>query len=288
MVAALAVVAARNEAPMLRVLLPQLVREGFEVVVIDHASRDETHEVAESLVGDGVLEVRTLPWTGCFDLRELLRAKAAIYESRPHEWLAHFDADEWPRAGREVTLCELLEEVGRRGFRAVNFDEFAFVPEAGTDALGSDFRRVIRHYYFFEPVPLRLQRIWHRSLGVSNEGAAGHRLPIAPEAIWPESQPLRHYLGLSQSAMHAKRANREYPRHALERGWHAKRLKVSSAPLDAGAVLRRCSPWDERALDRSEPCRRHFWSGVRPPPANADSGAGAEPCEGGRQEPRGR
>ncbi|MEZ5117548.1 MAG: hypothetical protein R2737_14905 [Candidatus Nanopelagicales bacterium] len=257
--AALAVVAARNEAPFLTVLLPLLIKDGFDIVVLNHSSRDATREVAESLLGNGVLEVIALPWQGSFDLKQILSVKATVYERYPHEWLAHFDADEWPRATQDVPLVSLLAEVRAGGFQSVNFDEFVFVPRPGTDALGMDFRRVITDYYFFEPRPARLQRIWHRDAGRSNMAAAGHIAPVDPSRVWPQSQSLRHYVGLSQSAAYLKRANREYPDEALARGWHSNRLRVSSAPVGHFPGMRRCSPWDARELDRSEPVRRHYW-----------------------------
>ena len=256
---ALAVITARNEAQFLQVLIPELIAEGFELVIIDHASRDETRSIAEEYLGAGVLEVVSQQWTGHFSLSRQLSKKADVMQRYAHSWLAHCDADEWPRSTSHATLGALLADLEGGPYRVVNFDEFVFVPHLGFDALGTDFRHTLTGYYFFEPAPARLQRIWHRSLGFDIATASGHQVTADTSLIWPDAQQLRHYVGLSQSAAITKRANRDYPDEEIALGWHHNRLTMTSTPFERSDHLRRAEPWDCRHLDRSQPWRTHFW-----------------------------
>ena len=94
----LAVVCARNEVQQIDRCLGWLISQGFEVVLVDHASSDGTRERAEAFLGQGLLRIEQLDWEGHFSLSAQLRCKQQILASARHDWVAHFDADEAPQA----------------------------------------------------------------------------------------------------------------------------------------------------------------------------------------------
>ena len=58
----LAVVCARNEVQQIERYLDWLITQGFEVVLVDHASTDGTRERAEAFLGKGLLGSSS--WSG--------------------------------------------------------------------------------------------------------------------------------------------------------------------------------------------------------------------------------
>ena len=60
----LAVVCARNEVQQIERCLRWLISQGFEVVLVDHASSDGTRERAEAFLGQGLLRIEQLAWEG--------------------------------------------------------------------------------------------------------------------------------------------------------------------------------------------------------------------------------
>lgn len=252
--------AARNEAGYIEVTLRTLIEEGLEVVLIDNGSVDGTRELAEPFLGGGLLEIRDAPWRGSVDLAELLTLKQDVYQAWNHEWQMHVDADEWPRATDEATLAESLGAIPPR-FIVVDFRELVFIPPVNVDMWGQDYRRAATRYYAFQRPGLRLMRAWRRDRVGSNVESGGHAFRgVATEAIYSERHILRHYIGLSWSHAIAKRADRSYPAHALERGWHKRRQDLRAArPVVESPHLREADPWDTRDLDVSRPTEFHFW-----------------------------
>ncbi len=256
----LAVITARNEAAYLEYLLPAIIADGVEVAVIDHESRDGTADIARSHLGSGVVSVDRLSFDGTFAVEEQLTAQQRIIQESRHDWVMHLDADEWMQTRTGAPLAAWLADVPER-FLTVNFDEFVFLPEPGTDALGSDFRQTVTRYYFFEPRPMRLQRVWRNHRGIENVKSGGHGVNVPMHAIYPETQNLRHYVALSFSHAWAKRANRHYPAEEISRQWHGNRLSMRSLRpvLAILNTLPRVKPWNSPDLDRSQPRTTHYW-----------------------------
>jgi glycosyltransferase involved in cell wall biosynthesis len=257
----LAVMTARNEAGYIGVTLRTLIEQGLEVVLIDHESIDGTRELAESYLGRGLLRIETLKWRGTYDLTALLVHQQEVFATASHDWLVRIDADEWLHPNVAVPLAEYLERHVDPRYGIVNFREYVFLPPTGVDMFGEDYRKLATTYYAFVPGPMRLMRAWRNGVTNSFVGGAGHRLDGIDEAIvLPEDQALRHYVGLSWSHAIAKRADRTYAPHDLEKGWHFNRLDMRAArPISNSAYLKRAEPWDTPLLDASMPSRVHFW-----------------------------
>jgi glycosyltransferase involved in cell wall biosynthesis len=252
---------ARNEAGYIDVALQSLISEGIEVVLLDNGSVDGTRERAERFLGNGLLRIADVPWRGYVDFVELLRAIEEVLQSSFHDWHIRVDADEWLRATKNVTLVDFLEREVARQHWVVNFREFVFVPPVGVDMWGEDYRVLATQYYVFEPTRRRLMRAWRRGSVTGIIESAGHQFQNLPaEAVYPEDQTLRHYIGLSWSHAIGKRADRTYAAGDLARGWHANRLDLRFArPIESSPYLKSAEPWDARVLDDSTPTRFHFW-----------------------------
>jgi Glycosyl transferase family 2 len=257
----LAVMTARNEAGYIRVSLQSLIEQGIEVVLIDHESTDGTRELAETFLGAGLLRIETLPWNGVYDLTAVLTNQQQVFATARHDWCVRVDADEWLLPNSGGPLADFLEHGVDDRFSVVNFREFVFVPPTGIDMWGEDYRRIATTYYLFEPMPNRLMRAWRRGSADTFVGEAGHRLDgVDMSVVLPESQTMRHYIGLSWSHAIAKRADRTYPAHDLAKGWHGNRLDMRDArPVATAECLRTALPWDVAALDDSTPSPVHFW-----------------------------
>jgi hypothetical protein len=258
---ALAVMAARNEAGYIEVALRSMIDEGLEVVLLDHGSVDGTRELAERFRGNGLLEIRDVPWRGTFDLAEMLRAKEEVYSESPHDWHVHVDADEWLRATHDVPRAEFLNSNVDPQYVIVNFQQFVFLPPTGADMWGMDYRVISTRYYCFAQTPKQHMRPWRRGSVGSIVDGAGHTFPNVPvAAVFPEDQALRHYIGLSWSHAIAKRADRTYPGPNWPGGWHRNRLDLRAArPVEDSQYVKMAELWDTRALDTSTPTRFHFW-----------------------------
>jgi glycosyltransferase involved in cell wall biosynthesis len=257
----LAVMATRNEAGYIDQSLRWFIDDGIEVILIDNGSIDGTREIAERYLGEGLLRIEDEPWTGVYALERILRRKDEIVASVQHDWILHVDADEWLRCRVDATLPEFLERIVSPRSLVVDFIEYVFLPPVGIDMHGEDVRSMATTYYCFMPSTHRLMRAWRRGTMGSLADGAGHRFAGAREdVIHPESQVLRHYIGLSWSHAILKRAGRVYPEHELDRGWHGNRLSMRAARVvREHPALRIASPWCTRDLDPTMPTRHHFW-----------------------------
>lgn len=256
------IIGARNEAHYFPYLIPYLTSQDIDVVIIDHASTDDTLPIARSFLGRGVLDIVHLPFNGFFALREQLRKKQEIAKALDHDWIIHHDADEIfedVRPGK--CLREALEEADQEGYNVINFDEFTFVPMSGQSYKGRDYRQEMRHYYFFEPSPLRLMRAWKRSLRASNIDDGGHHLIGEAMRICPLHHGMRHYLGLSESHLRRKYLNRSYAPDEIENGWHDNRVIISESNLVVPNENELFMLPSARSKDfnKSSPRKTHFW-----------------------------
>jgi hypothetical protein len=262
MVDALAVMTIRDEAVQLPHAVERLIADGLDVVVLDDGSEDDGVERLNVLRGNGLLEVRRRARREHMELSNLLEWEASVMGDYAHEWVLHVDADEWLQAqDAELRLIDLLREADRAGATAVNFEEFVFTP---IDRLseGTDPRRHMLEYYFFEPSKLRLMRAWRRDAALDNQGLAGHRLEGERLFVYPTFGVLRHYPIVTPALGLTKYRSRRYAATEVAKGWHRNRLTLvgmERIPRPAGDRLRRLDRWDSRLFDRSAPSRFHFW-----------------------------
>lgn len=228
---AVAIVCARNEEIHIESALTDLIREGLNVVLIDHDSTDRTVERARAFLRRGLLGIERLAWKGTFALAEQLEAKWRVAEQVDHDWIVHADSDEWlsaPDTGQ--TLREGLAAADAAGYNCVNFNEFTFVPNPGEDVCVPDYRRRMRNYYFFENQYPRLLRAFKHRAGLDNRPGAGHLL-AGDARRYPREFILRHYIALSEEHARRKYLERPFEPAELAQGWHLNRTLATAENL---------------------------------------------------------
>lgn len=262
LVSCVALIACRNEALYLPHLLPGLLEQGIDVVLLDNDSTDNSCAIARSLASRDRVSIERVPWTGCVDHAAVLRAKQEVIKTLPHAWAINIDADEWlqsPVPGER--LREGITRVDRLGYNAINFDEFVFLPDAKTVDEHYDFRNDNLDYYFFEPFPQRLMRAWRIDAGFSNLNSGGHKLEGSGLRLAPDHFILRHYIALSQRHIIKKYVGKIFARSGLDRGWHRNRVGLNREQLRLPGPenLRRLKRAEDKQFDRSRPYKKHYW-----------------------------
>jgi lipopolysaccharide transport system ATP-binding protein len=252
----------RNEALYLARCLQHLYEQGIETCVIDNESEDDSRKIAEQFLGRGVFRIETQPFGGCFDLVAQLRLKEELSKQIAADWFMHCDADEIREAPAPFkTLYDGIVDADKKGFTAINFDEFVFLPTSDEESFeGTDYTQSMRYYYFFEPGPLRRLNAW-KNLGKSVDlvSSGGHCAAFDGRKIYPIPFILRHYIVLSRSHAIAKYGReRIYSREEVEqRGWHGTRANFNPLQLrfPAGDHLKLLK--DNGVWDTSSPLRQH-------------------------------
>jgi hypothetical protein len=257
-----AIVCVRNEARHVEYCIGDLVRDGLDVVLIDHGSEDDTVSRATAFLNRGLLFIDALPWTEEFSLRAQLQRKREIAATLDHDWIVHIDADEWlvpPFPG--LTMREALTRAAAESATCVNFDEFVFVPTSDSPGAAGDYRRAMCTYYFHEPEPRRLMRAWRRTAGLENVESGGHRLLGGSVRLYPRNFVLRHYIGLSHALVCQKYVGRPFDRDEIARGWHTNRIGLTpdQLRLKDSPYLRTLPHATSRVFDTSRPAPTHFW-----------------------------
>jgi hypothetical protein len=256
-----ALLAVRNERLFLRRCIEHLVGQGVEVYVIDNGSTDESRSIAESVLGRGVVGVESHPFSGWYELDRLLERKEQLARELDADWFMHQDADEIRLAPAPFgTLREAVAHVEGKGYNAVNFDEFVFVPTRSDETFeGKDYESLMSSYYFFAPHPLRQVKLWRKTLGISLSPSGGHRANFEGRAVYPVNFVLKHYIGLSREHIAWKYSRRRFSPRLVAKGWHGRRPELDPAtvrlpPREALKTYRHDNVWD-----RTDPWRRHFF-----------------------------
>jgi glycosyltransferase involved in cell wall biosynthesis len=225
-----AILAVRNEQHYLQRCLNHLAEQEVSVCVIDNGSTDGSLDIARSFDPNVVTSIVQHPYPGYFDWEGILKLKQQRAAESPAHWFIHVDADEIlesPITGK--TLAEAIHLVNRKGFNAINFNEFVFVPSNDRENWdGRDYVAGMDHYYFFEPHPQRLIRAWKKqSVPVDIAGSGGHDIRFPGRSIYPQAFILRHYIALSRDYLIDKYCERKYSPHELDRGWHHNRIGIT-------------------------------------------------------------
>lgn len=264
----LAIIAARNERLHIRRCIENLVNDGIEVALIDHESSDGTREIAERYAGTGIHKIINLKWDGFFSLEKQLIAKQDIINNCKHEWVAHFDADEWPSCPSQFSsLNQMVEAADRDNYSIINFNEYAFVPLPGEKYDFTGYENLMKNYYFFEPSYPRLQRIWRRSCNLSNIDHGGHKLRGDMGLQFPVDGHLRHYIALGEDHAIQKYTERKFAENEVERGWHRNRIIITPSMLSNyfsnkllhSNRIKTLENYNSKNFDKSAPQKKHFW-----------------------------
>jgi glycosyltransferase involved in cell wall biosynthesis len=264
----LAVVTARNEARHIKRCIECLIANGIEVAFVDHGSIDGTREIAETFLGNGLTQINDLAWEGHFSLEKQLITKAHIYEQSAHQWVAHFDADEWPMpADPFMRLVDMTEKAESSGYNVINFNEFVFIPEPGQDYSQVNYESRMLNYYFFQPAYPRLQRMWRRESMLSSLDRGGHILSGSAVNMFPLDGALRHYIVLSEEQAIAKYVGRTFADADLKRGWHGNRIAITESKIRSffqsynryRIHIKSLKHSTTCQFDISSPQKLHFW-----------------------------
>ena len=237
------------------------------MAILDNESSDASFELYAALRNKPVIRVHSIPYRGSVCLTERLEAKRDLCAELDHDWVIHHDADEileHCKPGR--TLRDAVEEADAAGHNVLNFDEFVFVPELGSDySDGTYYSRLLR-YYFFEPGKCRLNRAWKRTAQVSNLSSGGHCMQGSDLSISPVNHILRHYIVLSQRHALEKYLHIKFDPAGLAKGWHGNRLNFTESKLrlpEHSEWLFRLPQYDSKEFCRDRPCAKHFWQWER-------------------------
>lgn len=256
-----AIIALRNEARYLRVVLKHLVDSDIRIAIIDNESTDNSRSIIDEFKKH-IDFYQVISYKGFFDWSELLNAKQEVIKRIDADWVIHQDADEMLQSPiADESLKQGIERVASAGCTAINFDEFVFVPTKEKSVYSSNnFLQEMLHYYFFELRPFRLMRAWKNSPGVC-QCNGGHRLESNTPLVFPsESFILRHYIVLDQHHATLKYAKRKFSEIDLSKGWHRNRLNFPaqvSFPL-AGS-LQKLSTYSSKDFVKNNPWKKHFW-----------------------------
>ncbi|SDD75646.1 Glycosyltransferase involved in cell wall bisynthesis [Paracoccus isoporae] len=262
--AMMAYVCGRNISSYLPVMTDYLRAQDVPLTYIDNGSDDGSSEIAAELVGRGITELHHLPYAGAFSLQAQLQAKQRLMEVHAPEWVLHMDADEILQSRQPGQgLHDLAAHAKKSGYNAVNFDEFVFLPRPGEDFSGRDYLAEMTRYYFLNPMPYRLIRMWRHGVGLSNLDSAGHRL-TGPLKLSPVSHNLRHYIALSERAAQRKYVGRSFSADELARNWHRNRVGLAAEDLampdDSAPQLNHLPDPASADLRRDNPVHQHWWT----------------------------
>ena len=262
-----ALLTVRNEELYLARCLEHLIANGVDVCVIDNDSTDGTRRIAEQFVGRGVIRLDTLPFPGVFALLPILQNEQRLANEIDADWFVHHDADEIreaPSAG--VTLAQAVEEADARGYNAINFDEFVFMPRSADERFeGRDYVLEMQWYYYFRPKPQRRLNAWKRTgVAVDLCASGGHVVHFPDRLVCPTDFVMRHYIALSWEYLDKKYQARRYPPDELiGRRWNNDRARFDPSMVRGADWSRMKRVGRPGEWDRSDPW---FVHPMFPPP----------------------
>lgn len=253
------VVCARNELPYLKTLVPYLLNQNIEFILIDNDSTDGTLNWIASSPYASAVQIHSLAYRGVFDLGAQLALKSEIFANLQSRWIIHQDADEILQGAESWgSLRALIEEADAQGYEALNFHELVMLPLA--PELDAPYVNN-RLCYFFEPHPQRLMRAWKRELTLSNQESGGHILS-GNYKLSPARPLLRHFIVRNQQHAFEKYLHRTFSDTDLAKGWHGNRRNFTvenlRIPIDDPRLTLLPTPQATPAV-MPEPQRLHFW-----------------------------
>lgn len=259
----LATLTVRNEAPYIHPCLAWHIAQGLEIILIDNDSTDETLNLCEPFLGKGLLSIAHLPYPGYFDLTAILEKEAEIQQNSGADWLLHLDADEILQSYMPgESLAETIRRIDGKGYQALAFDEFVFLPEnESIDYSGRDYLQEMQYYYYFRPHRTRLVRAFKNGLKASNLQSGGHILEGARVKIYREKCHLRHYIGLSAEHLRKKYVNRNFAAADLAKGWSKNRVGLTPRDLALPPInkLAKYDASSPKPFCTRKIYKKHYW-----------------------------
>jgi len=222
-----AIVAAYNEADVIRHVVGDLIEQGVDVYVLDDGSTDDSAAAIELYVDRGVIRIERLPLAGDgrFDWTRILARKEALARELEADWFVHHDADEFresPWSG--VPLGDAIRRVDALGYNAVDFLSLDFWPTHDRFRAGEDVRTAFTAYAERGPFDRLQVRCWKKTdAPVDLTSSGGHDAQFSGRRVFPIRFISRHYPIRSQAhgerKVFAERRGR-YVEEERARGWH--------------------------------------------------------------------
>lgn len=248
-----------NEERFVAACLEHLFRQGVEVYLVDNESTDRTVEVARQYLNRGLIDIESLPRDGVFRLQVQMRRKEELASELDADWFMHIDTDEiYLPPSSNLTLPEALAQEDAKGYNAVNFVQFVYIPtREHPDHDNADYMRTMRWYYPFIPFYPHAIRAWKRQeTHVFLEWSGGHRVWFPELRLSPTPFKYRHYLLLSREHAIQKFVNKRYDPESPEgKDWRA-RLTVDAIKFPPESDMRIYTTDDE--LDATDPRTVHY------------------------------
>jgi hypothetical protein len=255
----LAIIAARNEADVIRQTVEDLVAQGIRVHVLDDGSDDGTDLAIRDLIERGALTYEPLSephdaGRHQYSLERILARKAEIASESSHSWIINHDADELRESPwSDKTLREGIELVDSFQYNAIDFEVLHFRPTHNRWTAASDLRTTFTYFergLAFDKLQIKC---WKAPKGgkVDLLSSGGHEARFEGRRVFPIRFLLRHYPVRSQAQGVAKILNERLPRFAPReraRGWHVQYDNIGAAPLfiRSPETLTRFHPAKER------------------------------------------
>lgn len=158
-------------------------------------------------------------------------------------------------------------EMDRRGFNAVEFQEFIFLPTSDDASFeGRDFVAEMRHYYYFLPQPLHRLNAWKKTgASVDLHTHWGHRVEFEGRRVAPVPFVLRHYMALSRAHALGKYGGRIHSAPDIKhRGWKDARVSFQPGKLRLPTVDQLKTVDPAGTWDVSDPWPAHRFIGAAP------------------------
>ena len=141
-----AILASYNEQRFIRACLEHYLHQGIDVYLLDNDSTDDTLAIAREYLDRNVIGIERIPRHGMYQWQKILMRKEQLADEIEADWLMHADPD----VKRGQTLAEALQEVDQKGYNAVNFMEYTFLPvREFPEHDNSEFQKTMRWYYPF-------------------------------------------------------------------------------------------------------------------------------------------
>ena len=164
-----AILASYNEQRFIGACLDHYLQQGIHVYLLDNDSTDNTLEIAKQYLGRNLIGIERIPRNGLYQWQKILMRKEELADEIEADWLMHADPDEIRGApNSRQTLAEAIAEIDKKGYNAVNFMEYTFLPvRESNDHDNAEFQKTMRWYYPFA------QRHPHRLNAWKNRTGAG-------------------------------------------------------------------------------------------------------------------
>lgn len=293
-----------NEEDILEPILDDLAEQGVQAYVLDNWSTDDSWDIVQSRLGNGVLGAERWPAEGRpehFDLRASLSRVETLAGELRADWYLKHDADEIRRSPWDgVTLREAMWSVQLAGYNVLDFTVINYPPTDGGFHRGVDPWEHFRYFEFgSRPGHFRQFKAW-RNFGqeISYASSGSHQIDFEGARVFPYKFELHHYPLRSQEHGLRKVLQERMTRYlpsAKKRGWHNHYDHISEETnlvRDPADLFDRSQAWEDLLVERLSgaglPRQKPARSGKKRPgakPAAKPAPSGGGGAAGGGQRP---